>query len=90
MRVLYVHDVFPPDYRGGAEYVLLRETQGLIGLGHEVRVLTVGDPAITALLRAHGREGVPLYLFWPPGGGEAVILPEVLTEAMVLSQIAVP
>ncbi|MFM7303186.1 MAG: protein-disulfide reductase DsbD family protein, partial [Alphaproteobacteria bacterium] len=30
---------------------------------------TRGDPAITALLRAHGREGVPLYLFWPPGGG---------------------
>jgi thiol:disulfide interchange protein/DsbC/DsbD-like thiol-disulfide interchange protein len=48
---------------------------------------TRGDPAITALLRAHGREGVPLYLFWPPGGGEAVILPEVLTEAMVLRQI---
>ncbi|MCA3280840.1 MAG: thioredoxin family protein [Roseomonas sp.] len=51
---------------------------------------TRGDPAITALLRAHGREGVPLYLFWPPGGGEAVILPEVLTEAMVLRQIGVP
>ena len=49
---------------------------------------TRGDPAIAALLRAHGREGVPLYLFWPPGGGEAVILPEVLTEAMVLRQIA--
>jgi thiol:disulfide interchange protein DsbD len=51
---------------------------------------TRGDPAITALLRSHGREGVPLYLFWPPGGGEAVILPEVLTEAMALRQIAVP
>ena len=49
---------------------------------------TRGDPAITGLLRSHGREGVPLYLFWPPGGGEAVILPEVLTEAMVLRQIA--
>ena len=48
---------------------------------------TRGDPAITALLRAHGREGVPLYLLWPPGGGDAVILPEVLTEAMVLRQI---
>jgi thiol:disulfide interchange protein DsbD len=51
---------------------------------------TRGDPAITALLRAHGREGVPLYLFWPPGGGEAMILPEVLTEATVLRQITVP
>jgi thiol:disulfide interchange protein/DsbC/DsbD-like thiol-disulfide interchange protein len=51
---------------------------------------TRGDPAITALLRAHGREGVPLYLFWPPGGGEPVILPEVLTEATVLRQIGAP
>jgi thiol:disulfide interchange protein/DsbC/DsbD-like thiol-disulfide interchange protein len=51
---------------------------------------TRGDPAITALLRAHGREGVPLYLFWPPGGGEAVILPEVLTESLVLRQIGAP
>jgi thiol:disulfide interchange protein DsbD len=51
---------------------------------------TRGDSAITALLRAHGREGVPLYLFWPPGGGEALILPEVLTEAMVLRQIGAP
>ena len=51
---------------------------------------TRGDPAITALLRTHGREGVPLYLFWPPGGGEALILPEVLTEAMVLRQIGAP
>jgi DsbC/DsbD-like thiol-disulfide interchange protein/cytochrome c biogenesis protein CcdA len=51
---------------------------------------TRGDPAIAALLRAHGREGVPLYLFWPPGGGEAVILPEVLTEVMVLRQIGAP
>jgi thiol:disulfide interchange protein DsbD len=50
---------------------------------------TRGDPAIAALLRSHGREGVPLYLFWPSGGSEAVILPEVLTEAIVLRQIAV-
>jgi DsbC/DsbD-like thiol-disulfide interchange protein/cytochrome c biogenesis protein CcdA len=48
---------------------------------------TRGDPAIAALLRAHGREGVPLYLFWPPAGGEAIILPEILTEALVLRYI---
>lgn len=30
---------------------------------------TRGDPAITALLRAHGRDGVPLYLLYPAGGG---------------------
>jgi hypothetical protein len=27
--------------------------------------------------------------YWPSGGSEAVILPEVLTEAIVLRQIAV-
>ena len=25
------------------------------------------DPAITAFLREHGRDGVPLYVFFPPG-----------------------
>ncbi len=42
---------------------------------------TRGDPAITALLRRHGRDGVPLYLLYPPGGGEAAVLPQILTEA---------
>jgi thiol:disulfide interchange protein DsbD len=45
---------------------------------------TNGDPAIGALLRAHGREGVPLYLVYPAGGGAPQLLPELLTEAMVL------
>ena len=48
---------------------------------------TGGDPAITALLRAHGRDGVPLYLFYPPGGGEPVLLPQILTEGLVLRAI---
>ena len=48
---------------------------------------TGGDAAITSLLRSHGREGVPLYVFWPPGGGAPVLLPEVLTEAMVLRHL---
>lgn len=51
---------------------------------------TRGDSAITALLRTHGREGVPLYLFWPPGGREPVLLPEILTEALVLRHIGAP
>ncbi|WP_249680631.1 protein-disulfide reductase DsbD family protein [Roseococcus pinisoli] len=49
---------------------------------------TNGEPAITALLRAHGRDGVPLYLFYPAGGGEPAILPQILTEGMVLQAIA--
>ncbi|MBY0334317.1 MAG: thioredoxin family protein, partial [Acetobacteraceae bacterium] len=45
---------------------------------------TAGDAAIGALLRAHGREGVPLYLLYPAGGGAPAVLPEVLTEGIVL------
>ncbi len=44
---------------------------------------TRGDPAITALLRDHGREGVPLYLFYPAGGAAPVLLPQVLTEGIL-------
>jgi DsbC/DsbD-like thiol-disulfide interchange protein/cytochrome c biogenesis protein CcdA len=36
------------------------------------------DPAITRFLTEHGRSGVPLYLYYPKGG-EAQILPQVLT-----------
>lgn len=36
------------------------------------------DPAITRFLEQHGRSGVPLYLYYPKGG-EAQILPQVLT-----------
>jgi DsbC/DsbD-like thiol-disulfide interchange protein/cytochrome c biogenesis protein CcdA len=36
------------------------------------------DPAITRFLAKHGRSGVPLYLYYPKGG-EARILPQVLT-----------
>jgi thiol:disulfide interchange protein/DsbC/DsbD-like thiol-disulfide interchange protein len=47
-----------------------------------IRVLvgdwTRGDPAIGAFLERHGRSGVPLYLFYPPGG-EPQILPQLLT-----------
>ncbi|MFC7475338.1 protein-disulfide reductase DsbD family protein [Dankookia sp. GCM10030260] len=45
---------------------------------------TNGDAAIGALLREHGREGVPLYLVYPAGGGGPALLPQVLTEGIVL------
>lgn len=41
------------------------------------------DPAITELLRAHGRDGVPLYLYYPPGRKTPEILPQVLTETLI-------
>jgi thiol:disulfide interchange protein/DsbC/DsbD-like thiol-disulfide interchange protein len=48
---------------------------------------TRGDPAITAFLREHGREGVPLYVFYPAGSGTPIVLPQILTEAAVLEQL---
>jgi thiol:disulfide interchange protein len=45
------------------------------------------DPAITALLEAHGRPGVPLYLYYAPGAADAVVLPQILTEGEVLKVV---
>ncbi|GAB0112836.1 protein-disulfide reductase DsbD family protein [Acidisoma sp. C75] len=48
---------------------------------------TEGDPAITAFLKAHGRAGVPLYLYYPPDGRPPVVLPQILTPRLVISTI---
>lgn len=45
------------------------------------------DPAITALLRAHGRDGVPLYLHFAAGKKEPTVLPQVLTSAIISEAI---
>jgi len=41
---------------------------------------TRGDPAITRFLAAHGRSGVPFYLYYAPGR-DAEALPQLLTVA---------
>ena len=43
------------------------------------------NPQITAFLRDRGRDGVPLYLYYPPGGGSPTELPQILTEGTVLA-----
>ena len=47
------------------------------------------DPEITAALREFGRGGVPLYVFYPPtdSGRAPVVLPQILTEAVVVSTL---
>jgi len=45
------------------------------------------DPEITAFLRGQGRDGVPLYLFYPGDGGEPTVLPQILTRGIVLQAI---
>jgi thiol:disulfide interchange protein DsbD len=44
------------------------------------------DPVIETALASFGANGVPLYVYYPPGS-EAVILPQPLTEKSVLSLI---
>ena len=46
------------------------------------------DTEITAVLKELGRAGVPLYLFWAPGAAKPKILPQVLTESLVLSELS--
>jgi thiol:disulfide interchange protein/DsbC/DsbD-like thiol-disulfide interchange protein len=45
------------------------------------------NDAIAAELAAHGRAGVPLYLYYPPGGGAAVVLPQILSETALVNAI---
>ena len=44
------------------------------------------DATITAFLREYGRNGVPLYVYFPADGPPAV-LPQILTEAEILGRI---
>lgn len=47
------------------------------------------DPDITAVLKTHGRSGVPLYLFYPASAASTpVVLPQLLTADIVLRSIA--
>jgi thiol:disulfide interchange protein DsbD len=46
------------------------------------------DPAITAALARHGRNGVPLYLLYVPGASQPKVLPEILTAALVMDALA--
>ena len=49
---------------------------------------TSRDAEITGVLKELGRAGVPLYLFWPPGADRPKILPQVLTESLILSELS--
>jgi len=48
---------------------------------------TNGDEDITAILKKHGRAGVPVYLLYPGGNAEPVLLPEILTQASVVGEL---
>jgi len=58
---------------------------------HDIALLkadwTRQNPEVTAFLRSHAQEGVPLYVFYPPDHGAPIVLPAVLTESAVLAAI---
>jgi thiol:disulfide interchange protein DsbD len=59
------------------------------GIAYLIGDWTNGDPEITALLKAHGRVGVPLYLLYSGAPGRSPdLLPQILTESIVLDHLA--
>ncbi len=45
------------------------------------------DPAITEFLKAQGRDGVPLYAYFPAAQGRVKILPQILTPGILLDAL---
>ncbi len=45
------------------------------------------DPRITEFLSGHGRFGIPFNIVYGPGAPSGIVLPEILTEAIVLSAL---
>ena len=69
---------------GGARVAKAMEAAGAVYL---VADWTRRDDAITAELQRHGRSGVPLYLVYSPGRAEPRILPQLLTEGVVIEAL---
>ncbi|MCE9523763.1 MAG: thioredoxin family protein [Alphaproteobacteria bacterium] len=57
------------------------------GTAYLVGDWTNRNPEISALLKQYGREGVPLYLYFPAGGGEPQILPQLLNQGIMLETL---
>jgi thiol:disulfide interchange protein DsbD len=45
------------------------------------------DSEITTLLASQGRSGVPLYLYYAPGAEKPAVLPQLLTESIVMAAL---
>lgn len=48
------------------------------------------DPIIAEEIKRRNRAGVPMYLWYAPGADDAVILPEILSQSMVIDLITKP
>ena len=65
----------------------VREAFAAGGVATLVGDWTDGDPALGRFIEAHNRAGVPLYLWYPAGDGEAHVLPQVLTPATLTALV---
>ena len=65
----------------------VREALATYGVVYLKADWTRRDAAIGDELRRHGRDGVPLYLLYPADGGPPRILPQLLTEGIVLAAL---
>ena len=74
-------------FRGFSKLVLDRDAVVQVMAAHKVLRLradwTQRDPAITAELARHGRNGVPLYLLYASAQQSPRVLPELLTTGIV-------
>ena len=57
------------------------------GLVYLVGDWTNRSAVIAKALTDQGRAGVPLYLMYPAGGGAPVVLPQILTESIVIDAV---
>ncbi len=64
----------------------VRHAMARHGVTYMVGDWTRQDSAITAFLAEYGRNGVPLYV-WFPADGPPVVLPQILTEGEILGRI---
>lgn len=61
------------------------EEKGVVALKAD---WTNSDPMVTAALEGYGRNSIPLYVYYPAGGGDYKILPQVLTPSVVVNALS--
>jgi len=65
----------------------VREAMAAKGVTYLKGDWTNEDPRITLAMQAYGRSGVPLYLLYEKGSDRAEVLPQLLTEGIVLDAL---
>jgi len=75
MKILITHEIFPPEYSGGGEFLMLKFAKMLLDEGFSIKILTSGDPKIREY------EGIqtvrlPINRYWMN-----LALPEIIKHA---------